>query len=187
MAALDPLVAIDIPEVEVDLGEWSYTVPKLPAGRWLVAVLNPQGGSIVPGLLALQDRRDVWADYALGAFTEEELADAERDALEAAAGRPWWEADRLIRSAFTTESWPIISGEMTHRGIDVHVVSLSAWLNWVYMLVVSRCKDDAERTKFEGQLKMPPVGVSPDEIESDEDVAAAFMAAFNEQGTLDGV
>jgi hypothetical protein len=184
---LDAVVAIDLPEIDVTLGEWDYTIPALPAARWLVAVLSPQGGAIVPGLLEVQDRRDIWADFARGAFDEQELAEVERDALQAAAGRPWWEADRLIRTAFTSQSWPIVSGEMTHRGINLHAISLSSWLNWVYVLVINRCKDDAERSKFEAQLQAIPAGVTPDDLpETDEDMASAFMAAMGEQEALFG-
>lgn len=182
---VDPLVALDLPEIEIDVGEWTYVIPALPAARWLVAVTLGKGGGIVPGLLAEQDRRDVWADFADAKVDAEEIADAEREALAAAAGRPWWEADRLIRSAFTTESWPVISGEMTHRGINVHAISLSGWLNWVYMLIVSRCKDDAERSKFEAQLQAIPAGVKPEDVaDSDEELAATFMAAMAEQEHL---
>jgi hypothetical protein len=186
VGTLDPLVAIDQPEIDVTLGEWDYTIPALPAARWLVAVLSPKGGAIVPGLLEFQDRSDIWADFAAGRFDVDELAAVERDALAAAAGRPWWEADRLVRAAFNTESWPIVSGEMTHRGINLHAISLSSWLNWVYTLVVNRCKDDAERSKFEAQLQAIPAGVEPEEAIGDEDLGAAFMAAMGEQEALFG-
>jgi hypothetical protein len=185
MSALDPLVSLTPPQIDVDLGDWTYTIPALPAADWLVAVLSPNGGAIVPGLLRVQDRRDIWADYAAGAWSEEELLEVEREALAAASGRPWWEADRLIRSAFSSDSWPIVSGEMIHRGIDVHTISLAGWLNWIFVLVISRCKDDAERSKFEAQLRAIPAGVTPEQLaESEEDMAAAFMAAMGEQETI---
>lgn len=181
---MDPLVALHLPEIDVTLGQYDYTIPALPAAVWLTAVLAEQGGAIVPGLLGQQDQDDIWADYADEGWTPEELADVERDALGAAAGRPWWEADRLIRSAFTSESWPIISGEMTHRGIDVHAISLSGWLNWVFVLIVTRCKDDAERTLFESRLSMPPPSVKAEELYDEDDAGAAFLAAMNEAASL---
>lgn len=181
---MDPLVALDLPLVDVSLGDYDYTIPALPAAAWLAAVLAPNGGAIVPGLLCEQDRNDVWADFADERWTPEELLEVERDALGAAAGRPWWEADRLIRSAFTDESWPIISGEMTHRGVDVHAISLSGWLNWVFVLIVTRCKDDAERTLFESRLRMPPPSVKAEELYDEDDAGAAFLAAMNEAASL---
>jgi hypothetical protein len=181
---VDPLVALHLPQIDVSLGAYDYTIPALPAAAWLEAVLSTEGGSIVPGLLNEQDRDDVWADFADDAWTAEELAEVERDALGAAAGRPWWEADRLIRSAFTSDAWPIISGEMTHRGVDVHTISLSGWLNWVFLLIVTRCKDDAERTMFESRLSMPPPSVKVEELYDEEDAGAAFLAAMNEAAAL---
>ncbi len=183
---MDPSVALVLPQVDVDLGDSTYTIPALPAAAWLVAVTAEEGGSIVPGLLCEQDRRDVWADFADEAFTVEELAEVEREALGAAAGRPWWEADRLIRSAFSSDSWPIVSGEMTHRGIDVHTISLSGWLNWLFVLIVTRCKDDAERTMFESKLKMPPAGTPVEELYDEDEAAAAFLAAMNEAASMGG-
>lgn len=183
---MDPTVALILPEVDVDLGDSTYTIPALPAARWLVAVTWPEGGSIVPGLLCDQDQRDVWAEFADDRFTPEDLVAVEREALEAAAGRPWWEADRLIRSAFSTDSWPIVSGEMTHRGINVHEISLSGWLNWLFVLIITRCKDDAERSMFESKLKMPPAGVPVEELYDEDDAAAAFMAAMSEAATMGG-
>jgi hypothetical protein len=181
---VDPLVALHLPQVDISLGKYDYTIPALPAAPWLQAVLAAEGGAIVPGLLTEQDRNDVWADFADDGWTAEELAEVEREALGAAAGRPWWEADRLIRSAFTKESWPIISGEMTHRGIDVHTISLSGWCNWVFLLIVTRCKDDAERTLFESRLQMPPPSVKAEDLYDEEDAGAAFLAAMNEAAAL---
>lgn len=184
---MDPLVGLRPTEVVVELAGYEYTIPALPASDWLTAVIAEGGGQIVPGLLNAADRGFVWQDYARVAFTPEELAEVERDALGAAAGRPWWEADRLIRSLVAPDNFPTLHGELMLRGLSFETLSLSAALNAVYALVRKMIShDEAALARFDAGLKAIPPGVAIEEVYDQEEAAADFLAAMAEEQAMFG-
>jgi len=100
--------------------------------------------------------------------------------LTAAAGRPWWEADRLIRSSGA--SWHIIGGELTRLGVNLGAESLAAVLNAIYVVCV-RTMDEKERSKFDIDLRLPPVGVegvTAEEMYDQRAAESAFMALMGQ-------
>lgn len=184
---MDALAALRPAAIVVELGEWEYTIPELPAADWITAVLAPDGGAIVPGLLVAPDRAAIWRDFALGAFTAEELAAVERDALAAAAGRPWWEADKLIRSLAAPDNFPTIHGELMLRGLDLERLSLAAALNATYAMVRKLIgHDEAALARFDTQLKAIPPGVAVEELYDQGEAADDFLAAMAEQQGMFG-
>jgi len=184
---VDALVGLRPVEVEVDLAGYTYAIPALPSSDWLTAVLTDGGGQIVPGLLNEADRRLVWADFLAGEFTSEELATAERDALAAAAGRPWWEADRLIRSLVAPDNFATLHGELMLRGLQFDVLSLAAMLNAVYALVRKMIShDEAALARFDAGLTAIPPGVAVEELYDPEEAANDFLAAMQEQQSMFG-
>lgn len=179
MPAVDPTVGLQPLEIIVDLGGYEYTIPPLPAVDWLAAVLAEDGGRIVPGLLNAADKAAIWLDFVNGEFDGDELAGVERAALEVAAGRPWWEADRLARSLMEPGNRAILYGELMLRGLDLERLSLSAALDAIYALIRRLIShDEAALARFDAGLAVIPPGVSAAELEDQvttEDEFAAMM------------
>jgi len=175
--AADALAALRIWALDVELGGDTFTVPALPASEWFLAILDPDAVlPLIPGLMD-DDAEERISDMLMsGAITGDDVVARSRELLTAAAGRPWWEADRLIRSS--AESWHIIGGELTRLGVDLDKVSLASALNAIYVICV-RTMDEQERNKFDIDLRLPPVGVegvSADELYDQRAAEAAFAA-----------
>ena len=172
--AADPLAALRIWALDVDLAGETFTVPPRPASEWFMAILDEETPlPLIPGLMdaAAEDRI---ADMLLdGALDADEIVARSRELLTAAAGRPWWEADRLIRGS--GESWHVIGGELTRVGVDLDKVSLASALNAIYVICV-RTMDDKERNKFDIDLRLPPIGVEGVTAEDMYDQRAAESA-----------
>jgi hypothetical protein len=165
----------------VEPGVYQFEIPELPASKWIEAVLDPDGFAIFPNLL------DEPEEFALafravlrGRITPEQVAKAARDALGAATGRNWWEADRLIRGSAAEAAWPIVHGELTLHGVDLDRVSIGAYCNAVHSLCLSKVHKEEERAKFDWELTRPPAGVDPEEIAGAFDMADDFAAMLAE-------
>jgi hypothetical protein len=177
----DALAALRIWAIDVDLGGDTFTVPPRPAVDWFLAILDEETPlPLIPGLMG-GDAEERVADLLLdGTVTAEDIAKRSRELLTAAAGRPWWEADRLIRSS--GESWHIIGGELTRLGVDLGKVSLAAALNAIYVICV-RTMDEKERNKFDIDLRMPPIGVEgvkPEDMYDERAAESAFAALMGQ-------
>jgi len=181
--AADALAALKIWALDVDLGGETFTVPARPAVDWFLAILDEDAIlPLVPGMMdaAAQERIN---DMLLDGDTDtDEIVSRTREVLTAAAGRPWWEADRLIRSA--AAEWQVIGGELTRLGVDLAQESLAAVLNAIYVICV-RTMDEKERNKFDIDLRVPPIGVEGVKTEDmyDERAASAAFAALMGQAT----
>lgn len=174
-------------EVYVTVGEWEYEIPPLPAADWFAAVLAEDGGAIVPGLLCAADRKDIWADFLSGAVAAEDVAEVERAALTAAAGRPWWQADRLIRNTMADENRAILFGELMLRGLRLEEISLAAALDAIYALVRRLLShDEPALARFEAGLAVIPAGVPVEELQEETTDEAEFMAMMQEQAQMFG-
>lgn len=172
--ASDALAALKIWALEVELGGDTFVVPPHPAVDWFLAILDEDVPlPLIPGLMD-GDAEERVADLLLDeTVTAELIAVRSRELLTAAAGRPWWEADRLIRSS--AASWHIIGGELTRLGVDLNTVSLAAALNAIYVICV-RTMDEKERNRFDIDLRLPPIGVEGVKAEEMYDQRAAESA-----------
>lgn len=166
--------------VAVVLGEWDYEIPEHPAAVWIRAIADPDGGAIVPGLLEPADQRLVWRDVAMGRMHPDELSDAWRAVVGAAAGRAWWEAARLVLSATSRDNWPIIHGKLTQRGVDLDRVSIGGFCNIVHTMAMEACENDTARSQYEFELSTPPPGVEPDEAHASTNAANDFLSAMQQ-------
>jgi hypothetical protein len=172
--AIDALAALKIWGLEVELAGEVFEIPPRPAADWFLAILDEDTPlPVVPGLMNAEDDEQV-NDLLLGGGVDIDLlVTRSREALTAAAGRPWWEADRLIRSS--AASWQVIGGELTRVGVDLEKVSLAAALNAIYVICV-RTMDEKERNKFDIDLRLPPIGVEGVKTEDMYDQRAAESA-----------
>lgn len=181
---MDAGAALRPAPIEVQLGEWIYTIPALPAADWIEAILDDDGGAVVPGLMDEDTARDVWREFLRGHIQRDELEKAWRYAIGAATGQPWWQASRLIMSATHKDSWPLVHGKLTMRGVDLDAVSIGAFYNAVYFLGLESCKDDAERSTWEFQLSVPPPEVAAEDALAEYDTAGDFMSALGAFQTM---
>ena len=172
--------------IDVQLGEWIYTIPELPAADWIEAIVDPDGGSIVPGLMDEVTQRDVWNTYLRGLIEPEELEHAWRYALEAATGQRWWTAAKLFLSATEKGTWPVLHGSLLARGVDLEYISIGAAWNVIYRLALEGCKDESERAKLEFDIAHPPPGVDISEAFDKAQAASDFLAAMGIARGLDG-
>jgi hypothetical protein len=173
----DALAALKIWALDVDLGGETFEVPARPAVDWFLAILSEDVPlPLIPGLMDGEAEERITDMLLGGVIDAQEVIARSRELLTAAAGRPWWEADRLIRSS--GESWTIIGGELIRLGVDLGQVSLAAALYAIYVVCV-RTMDEKERNKFDIDLRMPPVGVegvTAEDMYDEKAAQAAFLA-----------
>jgi hypothetical protein len=172
--AADALAALRIWALEVDLAGETFVVPPRPAVDWFLAILSEDVPlPLIPGLMDGDAEERIGDMLMDGEVTAELIIQRSRELLTEAAGRPWWEADRLIRSSGA--SWHIIGGELTRLGVDLGTVSLAAALNAIYVICV-RTMDEKERNRFDIDLRLPPIGVEGVTTEEMYDQRAAEEA-----------
>lgn len=179
--ATDALASLRLWDLEVELAGEVFVVPARPATDWFVTILREDVSlPLIPGMMeagAEEYINDLLLD---GDIDVDLLVTRSRELLTEAAGRPWWEADRLIRSA--AASWTIIGGELTRLGVDLDKVSLGAALNAIYVICV-RTMDEKERNKFDIDLRLPPIGVEgvkPEDMYDQRAAESAFTALLGQ-------
>lgn len=160
-----------------------FRIDPLPAADWIEAILTEDLAAIFPGLL--RDRGlegDVWAMLLDGTAGRDELVSAAQHALAGAAGRSWWEAQRLVHAAAEVRAKPVIFGALVRAGFDFQVRSFSAFLDAVYSFAVEGATDEA-RLRMDTELRSPPPGVDEQDVYSDEEAEADFLLALGDSGS----
>lgn len=184
----DALAALRIWALEVELAEEVFAVPARPATDWFVAILSEDTAlPLIPGMMSDGAEERITDLLLDGEIDIGLLVQRSRELLTEVAGRPWWEADRLIRSS--AASWHIIGGELTRVGVDLDRVSLAAALNAIYVICV-RTMDEKERNKFDIDLRMPPIGVEgvkPEDMYDQRAAESAFAALMGQATPPDPV
>lgn len=141
--------------VKVNVGGRVYTIPARPALAWVVPMSDQDWLGIVPGMIADDD--DTFDDLMdEGVITVKDCIDAARDAIGSASGMAWWSAVKLT-GAITGNSE--LAGELVLQGVDASRVSIGAFLQAAYRLLV-REAGKKERRKIDADLKRPPEDVS---------------------------
>lgn len=179
---MNPAAALRPAAVDIELGDWEYVIPELPAADWLEALLRGWGG-VVPGMLPADDRVNIMRDILAGSITQGDVTAAGQEAAEAAAGRRWWEIEKLWGTASHPDYWPAVSGQLLAR-VDLQRVSLGGALNVIYVIMVENLKEE-KRHQFDAMLQAPPASVIAKEWD-DEAAEGDFLAALDEQAKLHG-
>jgi hypothetical protein len=174
---MDILASLWPVEIDVTVGRAVYTIPSLPAADWVAVVATNDAFAIVPGLLADEDQLRVWDALEDGLIELPELTTLARHALEAAAGRPWWEAQHLVVGA--TQSWDVLGGKLLLSGVDLGRISLGAFCNTIYALATDGM-EKKDRMKFDMELHRPPVEALEEVAQDSDYLASQFRAAFVE-------
>jgi hypothetical protein len=172
--------------VEVELGGWVFTIDALPAADWIEAVQIGDLAAIFPGLL--RDRaleNEIWTLLMEGAITREDLVMAAHGALSTAAGRPWWEAQRLVSAAMHERASAVVLGNLVRAGFDFGTRPLAAFLDAAYSFAVQD-RSEESRMRLDIELRTPPPGVDVEEVDAlfpDDEAEAEFMAALGDTGS----
>jgi hypothetical protein len=180
---VDPVASLRVAEIDVEIGDYLYTVPALTAADWIEVLDAGSGWSVIPGLLSPQDKLSVMRDYLSGAVTSQGLLDAGRRVLEVAGGRKWWEVQRLVDSATTAAAWPTVHGNLVWKGVDLDRVTLAGFCNVIWVMGLQGCQKDSERQALEWEITKPPPGFADELEETDE---ADFNQILAEQARLTG-
>lgn len=175
----DPLAALRICGVAVTLPIGGFMVPAVPAATWLEILLAEDflPEAVFPRLCGPEAVMAVYDGILEGAVDETEISEAVTDILEAVSGRRWWITLRLARVA--REHWDTVGGALTLAGIRPDQVSLGAWMDAAYALMIERMAnaDPKAAAQFTQTLVAPPPGVLRAEL---DDVAEgnAFLASM---------
>lgn len=146
------------------------------AAVWLELLMRNEGirlDEILPGLLPADEAAQVEDALWNGDLSVEELHRAALNVIGTASGREWHVAMKLIATA--AASWNTLGGEFVMRGVDAAKLSLAAWLDAVYLLLL-RNMEQKEAMMFNAKLQVPPAGFENEEEEEQNLTAESFMA-----------
>lgn len=167
----DPVQSLRPLSVLVTVGSEEYEIPAMSAADWLSLLMAPEMdlADVFPGLLPDEQMEYMLFDSDLSMA---EIADLATGIIATVSARSWWVALRLIDVA--RNSWDVIGGELTLKGVDPERLSLSSWLD-VLLLVLLRNMDAKDIPMFTMRLEAPPPHLK-DEVEEPTMSAEAFMA-----------
>lgn len=159
----------------ITVGGDLYTIPAHPAVVWLDPLME-EGSSwldIFPGL-AEGDAEEALVQAVIDDRLDgDELTTVAKEILALASARPWWVTIRLVNVAVS--SWDYIGGEIILKGVDASRLSLAAWLDAVFHIIL-RAMDQKDHTRFLAALEAPP----PEEVANvpEPEISAADFGAL---------
>lgn len=140
-----------------------FTAPWMPAGRWLDLLSSPQWHADVFRLCE-EDQYEGFLSAVLdGDADVDDLVAVARALLSEAAGRPWWEAERLASLLGVS----VLLGGVMADGPDPENVSLAVFLSVVHTALMKTAADEMKRMQLTAELSVPPPGAESDEPEDD--------------------
>lgn len=148
----DPVWSLDLFPLEIDFGDRTFDVAALPAARWLAHLMGPEVGLYSLVLDIFSELEEYLFDN-LGLVSIADLYTTVLEAISAVAGRPWWVAVRLIRSA--SDNWHIVGPQMIMAGIDARAIPLGAWLDCALYIMV-QAMDPKDVQMFSLKLEAKP-------------------------------
>lgn len=170
MPKFDPLAPVGNWDLTVELGGKSWTIPAAPASEWLIVVLGGQADALLD---LIAESTDLIEDALYdGDLSWEDLETAHHEAIEAASGVRWWEAQRLLALAL---DWDGVGGELLIRGFDLEEKSLAQICAAVWRMA-TRGAEEKDRNKIIFEIEKPPPGVDYDSIIDAEANLRAFGA-----------
>lgn len=168
------------PRIVVTVGGHEYTLPPVPAATWLAILTaeQPDATEIIPGMFIASEQALFDDELLAGNVSVAEIGEAVRDAITVASGHPWWWTLGLL-SVVSGEHGTQALGEMAR--LNAGNLTLGAWLNALYALVVRHMKDQ-DRMQFDAQLDAPPASVEmdPEDLIDEDAATAAFFGMMNQ-------
>lgn len=173
----DPVWSLKQWPVVMEVAGQDLTIPAMCAADWLHVLMSDSfiTDDVFPGMLGEEDRQYVEGLLHHGNLALDDSRELGLEIVSQVSGRPWWVALRLISVA--RSSWDALGGDMVKKA-DASTVSLAAWLDALFLLMV-RAIEDSKRTMFLMKLEMAPEGwgPKPEELEISGD---AFLAMAGE-------
>jgi len=172
----DPIASLTAWPINLNIGGRQYTIPAEPASTWLLALLDEFGSfEAVIEMFSVADKAQIEQDVIDGTLDEQDKTKAFRDAVEIAAGRPWWVVVNYLN--LLRGFWARFHGRILISGLNPEQVSLGAYLDAAHYAFIEN-RDEQAAQKILNFLETPPPGL---EIELDEDVEGdTFLAMLNQ-------
>ena len=157
----EPLAGLSARPYTVAVAGQTFTVAAAPASVWLDAWARYEAAGVLVGLVTDPIiRYRITAAVINGETTGDKVAEASRRLWAAAAGVPWWTADRLAAYSL---SWSGAGGELWTQGVRPDATPLAAWLACTYRLVAGSTKKEGQAA-LEASLTLPPAGYDTGEL-----------------------
>lgn len=153
----------------VDAGGRPYVFDHRSAAQWAETLSGDGWVTGVLSMLGSASHERLLNEIETGGTGRDGIVSLARSALTAAAGRPWWEAERLVASLRNDS----VLGSLMLRGCDPARMSLAALCSAVWTLLMEG-QDKTGRIQLEAEISMPP----PDAAEGDapEDDMSAMVS-----------
>lgn len=161
--------------VEVTFSGLTFSIPALPAADWLAILMSDQVDleEILPGLAGVEEADALEEALVQGKASLQDLYRMALETLSLVSGRPWYVAMKIISVA--AMSWSALGGEFVIRNVDADRISLAAWLDAAYLIMLRNMKSD-DINIFNAKLLVPPPGVENPEEEDILPTPESFMA-----------
>jgi hypothetical protein len=178
----DPLAALRVSRIAVDLGDRRFIIPAMPARDWLEVLLDEEldPEAMFPGFLDGDDQVLVHQMLIDGTVTMDEMTQAVYAVLEQATGRRWWVAVRLCRTI--RAGWDRIGGRLAGHGVTPFEVPLAYWLDGAYAAILEIIMEADPKAvgPFTQRLTAAPPGLAKQVFEAQRPRAVeAFRANMN--------
>jgi len=156
--------------VTVTVDGHDYRFPTRSARWWGTALGEPRTWPVTVLHSAEPDSCEAFlTEVEEGRANEGTLIRLARAVMSEAAGRPWWEAERLCNGVLQS---PGLTGEVLLRGVDPDKLTLAAFLAVVWARATQGVQQ-ADRMRMEAELMAPP----PEALaEMDDDMDLGAMA-----------
>lgn len=146
-----------------------FHLPWRPAAEW---ALSLERYAVLSAVLAEPKDRDRLALLLLERPDAcKEIEQESYRLLAEQAGRPWWEAVRLVMAADSPEAL----GHLTLAGVDPWSVSFGQWCAATYALY-TKDQNAEGRLKFDFSLSIPPEGFEDEWDDGADDADAIALA-----------
>jgi hypothetical protein len=155
-----------------------FRIPPRPAADWLIASFEAGHLAYLPGMLDDTEQAMILDALADGDVTHDELVEANKDALEAVSGWPWWSATKLIGVLY--HRFDLLGGLLVLAGVDLQTQPLGAVLAAVNARVLENQNKEG-RVKWVNELAMPPAEAL-DHDNWDEDAAEKALEIMMANG-----
>lgn len=173
----DPTWSLQPWPVEISMGRLLFSIPALPAATWLTVLMNDPIDleDILPGLADPSQADALEEALVLGEVGLDIVYKMALKVLDTVCGRPWYVAMRIIATA--AGAWTSVGGEFVIRNVDASRISVAAWLDAAYLLLL-RSMDRENIDIFNAKLLVPPPGYRDLEDTSEKmlPTAESFMA-----------
>lgn len=152
-----------------------FPFPVLPAQEWLEILGSNSWVVAVVGTIPGTWHETFIDRVELGRIGTADVRAFAHSALAQSAGRPWWEAERLVNSCFTDGGR--LLGTVLTNGVDPSRMTLAVFLACVWA-TLTKGADATGMAKLESELLPPPPEATEAERAGLEDDMSGMVERF---------